>query len=87
MWQVVTRREPYAGRNFMGVSLDVLEGKRPQIPNDCPPAFRKLMKKCWHATADKRPRMEQIVELLDQHVGDDDGDGGGEMPSATMVGV
>ena len=49
MWQVATRKEPFAGRNFMGVSLDVLEGKRPQIPNDCPAEFRKMMKKCWHA--------------------------------------
>jgi serine/threonine protein kinase len=36
MWEMLTRKQPYAGRNFMGVSLDVLEGKRPQIPQDCP---------------------------------------------------
>jgi serine/threonine protein kinase len=73
MWQVVTRKEPYAGRNFMGVSLDVLEGKRPQIPNDCPLDFKKVMKKCWHANADKRPTMEDVVAFLDTQVGDDDG--------------
>ncbi|ELR11090.1 serine/threonine protein kinase [Acanthamoeba castellanii str. Neff] len=71
MWQVATRKEPYAGRNFMGVSLDVLEGKRPQIPNDCPPEFKKVMKKCWHASADKRPTLEDVVTFLDQQVGDD----------------
>jgi serine/threonine protein kinase len=71
MWQVLTRREPYAGRNFMGVSLDVLEGKRPQIPNDCPQDFRKVMKKCWHADRDKRPLMEHIVSFFDSQVGDD----------------
>src|SRR3989344_3156664 len=32
MWEVLTRKQPYAGRNFMSVSLDVLEGRRPQIP-------------------------------------------------------
>jgi hypothetical protein len=32
MWEVLTRKEPFAGRNFMGVSLDVLEGRRPAIP-------------------------------------------------------
>jgi serine/threonine protein kinase len=71
MWQVVTRREPYAGRNFMGVSLDVLEGRRPQIPNDCPEDFKKKMKKCWHASAEKRPTMEAVVAFLDQQVGED----------------
>ena len=72
MWQVVTRKEPYAGRNFMGVSLDVLEGKRPQIPNDCQAEFRKVMKKCWHASADKRPTMEHVQRFLDTQVGDED---------------
>jgi serine/threonine protein kinase len=71
MWQVTTRKEPYAGRNFIGVSLDVLEGKRPQIPGDCPPEFRKMMKKCWHGVADKRPSMEAIVAFLEQQVGDE----------------
>jgi hypothetical protein len=68
---VATRKEPYAGRNFMGVSLDVLEGKRPQIPNDCPLDFKKVMKKCWHASADKRPKMEDVLAFLDKQVGDD----------------
>ncbi len=34
--KVLTRKQPYAGLNFMGVSLDVLEGRRPMIPSDCP---------------------------------------------------
>jgi serine/threonine protein kinase len=71
MWQVLTRKEPFAGRNFMGVSLDVLEGKRPQIPNDCPPDFAKVMKKCWHATPDKRPKMEDVLAFFDRAIGDD----------------
>ncbi|BBI30152.1 Ser/Thr protein kinase [Acanthamoeba castellanii medusavirus] len=65
MWQVITRKEPYAGRNFMGVSLDVLEGKRPAIPGDCPPHLRKLLKKCWHDDPTKRPTMEQVLEMFD----------------------
>ena len=34
--QVLTRKQPYAGLNFMSVSLDVLEGRRPKAPTDCP---------------------------------------------------
>jgi class 3 adenylate cyclase len=64
MWQVLTRKEPYAGRNFMGVTLDVLEGKRPQLPNDCPAGMRKLMKKCWHADPAKRPTMEYVLSAI-----------------------
>jgi serine/threonine protein kinase len=75
MWEVLTRKQPFAGRNFMGVSLDVLEGRRPAVPNDCGQAFKKLMKKCWHAEAGKRPAMEDVVAQLDRMVGNDAGDG------------
>jgi serine/threonine protein kinase len=71
MWQVLTRKEPYAGRNFMGVSLEVLEGKRPQIPSDCPKDFAKLMRKCWHASLDKRPSAEDVLAFFDRHLGED----------------
>jgi hypothetical protein len=60
----------------MGVSLDVLEGKRPQIPNDCPAELRKVMKKCWHASAEKRPTMERVVAFFDKELGADDNDAG-----------
>ena len=29
------------------------------------------MKKCWHASADKRPKMEDVLAFLDKQVGDD----------------
>jgi hypothetical protein len=70
MWQMASRKQPFAGRNFMGVSLDVLEGKRPQLPADCPPQFAKAVKKCWHAKPEKRPAMEDVLTLLNQLTGD-----------------
>jgi serine/threonine protein kinase len=55
VWEVLTRRQPYAGRNFTDVSLDVLEGRRPQIPRDTPPGIAKMLKQCWHLDPHKRP--------------------------------
>jgi serine/threonine protein kinase len=72
MWEVITRKQPFAGRNFMNVSLDVLEGRRPAVPADCPKGFKKLMKACWHADAKKRPTMEHVVEQLEAMVGGDE---------------
>jgi len=74
MWQVLTRNQPFAGRNFMGVSLDVLEGKRPQIPQECPKAFKKTMKRCWHAEAAKRPSMEEVLTFFESAITRDDED-------------
>jgi serine/threonine protein kinase len=75
MWEVLTRKQPYGGRNFMGVSLDVLEGRRPQIPDDCQPKFQKLIKSCWHKSAGKRPAMEKVIEVLDDLLGETGGGG------------
>jgi serine/threonine protein kinase len=71
MWQVLTRKQPFAGRNFMGVSLDVLEGRRPQVPVECAHDFKKVMKKCWHDSADKRPTMETVLSFFDAALGED----------------
>jgi serine/threonine protein kinase len=76
MWEVLTRKQPYGGRNFMGVSLDVLEGRRPQIPDDCQPKFQKLIKSCWHKSAGKRPAMEKVIEVLGELLGGTGGGGG-----------
>jgi len=74
MWEVITRKQPFAGRNFMGVSLDVLEGRRPQIPGDCPEAVAKMVKKCWHNKPHKRPSMEELVAFFDGLLGSDHAD-------------
>jgi len=68
MWEMLTRRQPFEGRNFMGVSLEVLEGKRPQVPNDCPGPYRDMMTRCWHAKPEKRPTVSEIVDFLSQLV-------------------
>jgi serine/threonine protein kinase len=69
VWEMVTRKAPFAGRNFMGVTLEVLEGRRPAVPVDCPPPVAKLMKKCWHRDAAKRPTMEDVVSTIDTLLG------------------
>jgi len=68
MWEVLTRKQPFEGRNFLGVLLEVLEGKRPQVPKECPIAYRDMMTRCWHAKAEKRPTMNEVVDVLSQLV-------------------
>lgn len=52
MWEVLTRKLPYANHKFMDVAMETLNGRRPVIPSDCPPAFQKLMTQCWHPVRD-----------------------------------
>lgn len=77
MWEVLTRKVPYAGQTFMSVALEVLDNKRPEVPSHCPPAFERLMRLCWHAEEAKRPLMEDVAANLEAMiVGRDGGEGG-----------
>ncbi|AJF96760.1 ser/thr kinase [Pandoravirus inopinatum] len=65
MWEVVTRRRPFADRGFADVALAVLDGMRPTIPTACPPDLADLMAACWDADPDARPSMGEVVSRLD----------------------
>jgi serine/threonine protein kinase len=65
MWEVVTRRQPFCGRHFLDVSLDVIAGKRPTIPAECPGELRDTIKQCWQTEAADRPCMEEVLARLD----------------------
>ncbi len=66
MWQVFTRKQPYTGRNFMNIALEVLDGCRPSIQNsECPPTVAVTMKRCWDGTPAERPTMEELVEIFE----------------------
>jgi serine/threonine protein kinase len=52
MWEVLTRKLPYADHTFMSVALEILDGKRPEAPAECPPFIAKLMQRCWHKVLD-----------------------------------
>jgi serine/threonine protein kinase len=69
MWEVLTRRQPYAGLNFMAVTLDVLEGRRPPLPTDLPKDMKKMIKQCWHANPAKRPSMSDVLAFFNTQVG------------------
>jgi hypothetical protein len=69
MWEVLTRRVPYEGLNFMAVSLHVLDNNRPDVPDNCPADFKKMMTRCWHPKAHKRPSITDVVGFFKQLVG------------------
>jgi len=65
MWEVLTGKQPYAGCNFMNVTINILEGKRPLVPSDCPTDFEQMMTSCWKAKPKKRPSMDDVLKFLD----------------------
>jgi serine/threonine protein kinase len=71
MWEVLTRRMPYEEGNMMSVAMDVLQGKRPAVPADCPPKFAEVMRRCWHQKPHKRPTMDDVLMYLNGELQDD----------------
>ncbi|UZO17071.1 uncharacterized protein OCT59_008433 [Rhizophagus irregularis] len=46
-------------------SLEIIDGKRPEITIDTPDCFANLMKRCWDSDPSKRPFITEIKETVD----------------------
>lgn len=67
LWEMASREEPYSGMPPFQVLFAVAnKSLRPQIPDDCPLEFRKLIERCWHQNPDKRPDFKEIIEYLEE---------------------
>ena len=66
-FEIVTRQVPFEGLNAMQVGTKiVLEGMKPEIPGFVPRHLSQLMGLCWHDEPSKRPKMAQIVPILEK---------------------
>jgi hypothetical protein len=50
--------------NPLALGLKISQGERPRITSDIPPAFAKLIERCWAGEAPERPDFESIVVSL-----------------------
>ena len=68
LWELLTRRVPFADIHSFSIPVSVIKGDRPSIPKDCPSALKKLIRECWQPKASKRPPFSKIVEILQKIV-------------------
>ncbi|KAL6079948.1 Receptor-interacting serine/threonine-protein kinase 3 [Balamuthia mandrillaris] len=66
LWELVARQStPYPGESSpYNIALQVIDGMRPIIPEDCPKEFRELMQDCWKKNRDERPDFESLENRL-----------------------
>src|SRR6266487_1597745 len=65
MWEFTTGRKPFHDRpHDQYLMLDILKGERPQITDDTPEFYAKLMKKCWDHNPENRPTAVEIEGCL-----------------------
>jgi len=68
MWEHTTGKKPFHDRphNHLLIS-DILKGERPQIIDDTPEFYAKLMKKCWDHYPENRPTAREINDCLREY--------------------
>eukprot|EP00252_Welwitschia_mirabilis_P018358 TRINITY_DN407_c0_g2_i1.p1 TRINITY_DN407_c0_g2~~TRINITY_DN407_c0_g2_i1.p1 ORF type:complete len:366 (-),score=78.12 TRINITY_DN407_c0_g2_i1:189-1286(-) len=66
LWEIYCCDMPYADKSFAELSSAVVrQNMRPEIPRCCPTSLANVMKRCWDANPDKRPEMDEVVEMLE----------------------
>lgn len=64
LWELASRKIPYAENSSEAIPTFVREGKRETIPQDCPPKLASLITACWEDAPDKRPDADAIATYL-----------------------
>jgi len=67
LWEIVSREDPWSGQTLMAIGMNVLFGKRPAIPKECPSSFKELIESCWKQRAEDRPTIEVVVGILQKN--------------------
>ncbi|PKC67252.1 kinase-like protein [Rhizophagus irregularis] len=61
MWELTTGCKPFANvEHDINLIYKILDGKRPEITEDTPECYVKLMKRCWDSDPTKRPLITEI---------------------------
>ena len=69
LWEVLSRRVPYAGMNKFAIILSVTtKNTRPNEQPNCPPELDALMKLMWAHDAALRPTADKVHRQLSQLV-------------------
>ena len=67
VWQLVTKKHPYKGMKYAEVVNHVVkENKRLDIPDDTHDLVKGLMKQCWEKDPEKRPKFNDVMEILEE---------------------
>lgn len=64
-FEIITGRIPFEVEGFTGSEYQrVLDGYRPQLPEETPDWMKGLVRKCWRENPVERPTFEEAVHLL-----------------------
>ena len=64
IWECLAMAEPWSDLEFPAqvVMAVAVERRRPAMPANCPPSVARLIHKCWHEDAHKRPSCLELIK-------------------------
>jgi serine/threonine protein kinase len=65
LWEIVSRKLPYAGLTVGKMISKTVQGKRDPLPSPCPEVFRLMILACWNLEPSERPTAEQVGEQFE----------------------
>ena len=65
LWEIQSRKEPFANLSTFRVGRLVMGGERPAITKGCDPTFADVVRMGWHQQPEKRPSAQDIVRTLE----------------------
>ncbi|PKB99137.1 kinase-like protein [Rhizophagus irregularis] len=67
MWELTTGCKPFSNVGHdINLIYKILDGERPEITEDTPECYAKLMKRCWDSDPTKRPLIAEIRNTFGQ---------------------
>ncbi|GES73196.1 kinase-like domain-containing protein [Rhizophagus clarus] len=65
IWELTTGCKPFSDiEHDIGLIYEIIDGGRPEITNDTPECFAKLIKSCWNSNPAERPSALEIAKAL-----------------------
>jgi len=63
--ELLTGEYPYPEFRRTDLLSTILQGVRPQLPDDCPVRLKKLIVRCWETRPCNRPTFFQVCEKIE----------------------
>lgn len=69
MYEILTKSFPFKNKPAYHL-MQIMSGKRPEIPEHLPDVYKNLIERCWALNPDDRPSFEEIKTILQTNIAD-----------------
>jgi serine/threonine protein kinase len=65
LWEISSEKVSFAGYNYFQIVWKISKGVREKKVDGTPQPYFELYTKCWDNDPEKRPNIDQVIEILD----------------------